>query len=67
MILLGISPKPTGFRELIGKLREFVFKFLVYEICLEHTSFPPDFTKTVIPLETETEGHLGIVTPRPIC
>ena len=27
LILLGISLKPTGFHELIGKLREFVFKF----------------------------------------
>ena len=27
MISIGISPKPTGFRELVGKLREFVFKF----------------------------------------
>ncbi len=27
MISIGISPKPTGFRELVNKLREFVFKF----------------------------------------
>jgi hypothetical protein len=61
MISLGISPKPTGFRKLIGKLREFVFKFFVYEICSESIGFSPDFTKTIIPSEPETEGHLGIV------
>ena len=27
MISIGISSKPTGFRELVDKLREFVFKF----------------------------------------
>jgi hypothetical protein len=27
MISIGISPKPTGFRELVGKLNKFVFKF----------------------------------------
>jgi hypothetical protein len=27
MISIGISPKPTGFRELVSKLMVFVFKF----------------------------------------
>ena len=57
MFSLGISPKPTSFRELIGKLREFVFKFWFIKFVQDL----PDFVKTVIPPEPETEGHLGIV------
>ena len=59
MISLGISPKPTGFRELIGKLKEFVFKFWF----MKFVWYLPDFVKIVIPSEPETKGHLGIVNP----
>ena len=62
MISLGISSKPTGFYKHIGKLG-ICIQILVYEICLESTGFPPDFTKTVIPPAPGTECHLRIVNP----
>ena len=61
MISLGISPKPTGFRELKGKLREFVFKFRFMKfVCnlsaVHRISRKPSFRQS-------PKGHLGIVNP----
>jgi hypothetical protein len=67
MISLGISPKPIGFRELIGKLKKFVFKFWFIKFVrnrqsfVQNFGFPPNFVKTVILSEPKTKDHLGIV------